>query len=99
MGCIRVTVESLGGIAAAAVPAGGIAASAIPLTGITAAAGRLTGIAASVEHRDGISVSTSLLCAVGASRYLRVVPQEAQWIDVDTSVTYAVTANVDWNID
>ena len=68
------------------------------LCGIDAAASRVGGIDAAASRVGGISVSVSLLCDVGVSKFLRVIPEEMQWITVTTPVEYDVLSNVEWRV-
>lgn len=88
MSCIEVRVSRLGGISAGALRVGGIGARTM----------RVGGIGVATHRRGGINAGVSLVCTVGFGRYLRVVPQEAQWINVDMSVDYAVLSNTEWEI-
>ncbi len=98
MSCIEVRVSRLGGISAGALRVGGIGARTMRAGGIGAGACRVGGIGVATHRRGGISAGVSLVCTVGFGRYLRVVPQEAQWINVDMSVDYAVLSNTEWEI-
>lgn len=75
-----------------------INASISRLGGINADVSRLGGIDASASRLGGISVSVSLLCDVGVSKFLRVIPEEMQWITVTTPVEYDVLSNVEWRV-
>lgn len=77
---------------------GCISVSVERLGGISASVGRIGGIGVAVARRGGINVSVGLVCDVGVSRYLRVLPEDIQWITVDTSIDYNVLSNTDWNV-
>lgn len=99
MGCITAKAHRIGGIDASAHRVGGIKASAYWLGGISANASRLNGISASASRVGGIiSASCSLVCTINGNLFLRVKPQEAQWIDIDTSAEYQVISNADWQL-
>lgn len=75
-----------------------INASVSRLGGINADVSRLGGIDASASRLGGISVGVSLLCEVDVSKYLRVTPEEIQWITITTPVEYNVWSNTNWNV-
>ena len=65
---------------------------------INVSVNRLGGISATVARSGGINVSVGLVCDVGVIRYLHVLPEDIQWITVDTSIDYNVLSNTDWNV-
>lgn len=50
----------------------------------------------SVKRIGGINVSVGVVCRVGIKKYLRVTPQDPQWIDVNFSADYNIESNTDW---
>jgi len=77
---------------------GCISVSVERLGGISASVGRIGGIGVAVARCGGINVSVGLVCDVGVIRYLHVLPEDIQWITVDTSIDYNVLSNTDWNV-
>lgn len=75
-----------------------ISATVSRLGGIDASAARIGGIDAAASRVGGINVSVSLLCEVGVSKFLRVIPEEMQWITVTTPIEYDVLSNVEWRV-
>lgn len=75
-----------------------ISASVLRIGGISADTSRIGGINADVTRRNGINVSVSLLCEVGVSRFLKVLPKETQWISVTVPINYNVISNVEWRV-
>lgn len=45
-----------------------------------------------------LDLSCSLVCEVPGQIFLRVSPQEVQWVTVNETITYNVESNIDWNI-
>ena len=68
------------------------------LGGVSAVVGSEGGIGLQADRRGGIEFSVSLVCAIGAGRYLRVKPQEPLWIDVGAPDAWTVTSNVAWTL-
>ena len=98
MGCINVSVSRLGGVSAVVGSEGGIGVGVSPISGIAASADRVGGIGLQADRRGGIEFSVSLVCVIGAGRYLRVKPQEPLWIDVGAPDAWTVTSNVAWTL-
>lgn len=65
---------------------------------INAQVRRIGGINASVSRVGGIKVTVSLLCAINKNKYIKVIPAEAQWIDIDLSAQFNVQSNTKWEI-
>ena len=55
-------------------------------------------ISVKAKRVGGIKVSVGLVCDVGLGRFMRVTPEDVQWITIDTSVDYNIESNVLWNI-
>lgn len=45
-----------------------------------------------------LKVSCGIVCGIGDVKYLRVSPQEVQWITPDMGVVYTVESDTSWNI-
>lgn len=75
-----------------------ISVSTLRIGGIDASISRLGGIGVSMSRKGGISVTVGLVCDVGYGRYLRVIPEETQWITIDSSIDYSVLSNTDWEV-
>lgn len=45
-----------------------------------------------------LKVSCGIVCSVGDINYLRVSPQEVQWITPDMGVVYTVESDTSWSI-
>lgn len=98
MGCISVQVSREGGVSVSAERRGGLSAAVQRAGGVAVVAASLGGIGAGTVRRGGIRVSAGLVCTVNVSLYLRVQPQEVQWVDVWMPVDYEIQSNTDWNI-
>lgn len=77
---------------------GCITVSAERIGGITAEAERVGGINAYAERLGGITVTVALICSVAQGKYLRVTPEETQWVTIDNPVMYNVLTNLDWTL-
>lgn len=45
-----------------------------------------------------LNLSCSLVCSVSEQFFVRVSPQEIQWVTPNEIITYNVEANTEWNI-
>lgn len=45
-----------------------------------------------------LKLSCGIVCSVGDIKYLRVSPQEVQWITPDMGVVYTVESDTSWSI-
>ena len=72
--------------------------SASRIGGIGASVSRVEGINATASRVGGIGVTIGLICDVGYGRFLRVIPEEMQWITIDSSIDYSVLSNTDWEV-
>lgn len=45
-----------------------------------------------------LKLSCGIVCSVGDIKYLRVSPQEVQWITSDMGVVYTVESDTSWSI-
>lgn len=50
-------------------------------------------------HITGISVKCGLVCSLADVLYVRVSPQEVQWITEDEVIVYNVESNTNWIIE
>lgn len=99
MSCISVSALRIGGIGVSASRLGGINAGAERIGGISANASRIGGITVGASRVGGIKLTVGLVCDTGFGRYLRVIPQEAQWITVEMPIDYNVLSNTNWTVN
>ena len=99
MSCISVSALRIGGIGVSASRLGGINAEVERLGGILASASRIGGITVGASRLGGINLTVGLVCDIGVGKYLRVIPQEAQWITVEMPIDYNVLSNTDWSVN
>lgn len=45
-----------------------------------------------------LKLSCGIVCGIGDIKYLRVSPQEVQWITPDMGVVYTVESDTSWSI-
>lgn len=50
-------------------------------------------------HINGISVKCGLVCSLADVLFVRVSPQEVQWITEDEVIVYNVESNTNWIIE
>lgn len=50
-------------------------------------------------HITGISVKCGIVCSLADVLYVRVSPQEVQWITEDEVIVYNVESNTNWIIE
>jgi hypothetical protein len=50
-------------------------------------------------HIKGISVKCGIVCSLADVLYVRVSPQEVQWITEDEVIVYNVESNTNWIIE
>lgn len=50
-------------------------------------------------HINGISVKCGIVCSLADVIYVRVSPQEIQWITEDEVIVYNVESNTNWIIE
>lgn len=67
--------------------------------GISAGCSRIGGITAGCHRVGAIFASCSVVCETNITLYLRVSPQEVQWITDSTGVNYEVFSNTSWNVE
>lgn len=77
---------------------GCVSGKAYRVGGISASTKRIGGISASIKRIGGISAFTSLICSINEGNYLRVIPTEPMWINVDISADYSVITNTEWMV-
>lgn len=51
-----------------------------------------------VFKNNHLKLSCGIVCSVGDLRYLRVSPQEVQWITPDEAIVYMVESDTNWTI-
>lgn len=56
-------------------------------------------VSASARRIGGVTAYASLVCDVGTTSYLKVIPIETQWVDVEIYADYNVKSNEHWNIE
>jgi len=64
-------------------------------------AGGAGGIAAATAVKvSGIkSAACSLVCSLDGTVYLRVRPEDVQWITMEMGIDYDVISNTNWNVE
>ena len=64
-------------------------------------AGGVGGIAAATAVKvSGIkSAACSLVCSLDGTVYLRVRPEDVQWITMEMGIDYDVISNTNWNVE
>lgn len=45
-----------------------------------------------------LKVTCGIVCSIGDVHYLRVSPEEVQWITPDTGIIYTVESDTNWSI-
>lgn len=48
---------------------------------------------------QGLRVTAGIVCTAGRSEYLRVSPEEVQWLTPYNTVIYAVRSNLEWRVE
>ena len=63
--------------------------------------GLISGItSAAAGHVGGIkSAACSLVCSLDGTVYLRVRPEDVQWITMEMGIDYDVISNTNWNVE
>ena len=46
-----------------------------------------------------LKIACGIVCSVADLHYLRVSPEEVQWITPDMGIVYNVMSNIDWTIE
>lgn len=57
------------------------------------------GISVSCHRIGAMSASVGLICTTSELRYLRVAPEDVQWVTEWISATYDVESNTDWDVN
>ena len=68
------------------------------LGGITTNAEREGGISTYAERLAGITVTVGLICSIAQGKFLRVTPEEVQWVTIEDPAVYEILSNLDWTI-
>ena len=66
--------------------------------GITTDVEREGGINAYAERLAGITVTVGLICSIAKGKFLRVTPEEVQWVTIEDPAVYEILSNLDWTI-
>lgn len=51
-----------------------------------------------IDVTERLVCSVGIVCGIGNIKYLRVSPQEVQWITPDMGVVYTVESDTSWSI-
>jgi hypothetical protein len=46
-----------------------------------------------------LNITCGVVCTATEVKYLRVSPEEVQWITTDVGIIYTVTSNIEWKIE
>ena len=51
-----------------------------------------------LDVSNHLKVTCGIVCSIGDVHYLRVSPEEVQWITPDTGIIYTVESDTNWSI-